>query len=85
MKSGARTIKHIYFASLDIYLHSSIVTYLLIFISITNVSILTNPAYFVPPSCHCGILALRSRDFSEITLTAKHVFGCLHEKLENVE
>ena len=30
---------------------------------ITNVSILTDPAYFVPPSCHCGILALRSRDF----------------------
>ena len=33
MKSGARTIKHIYFVSLDIYLHSSILTYLLIFIS----------------------------------------------------
>jgi hypothetical protein len=32
-KSGARTIKHIYFVSLDIYLHSSIHTYLLIFIS----------------------------------------------------
>ena len=30
---------------------------------ITNVSILTDPAYIVPPSCHCGILALRSRDF----------------------
>jgi hypothetical protein len=29
-------------------------------IIITNVSILTDPAYFVPPSCHCGILALRS-------------------------
>ena len=28
----------------------------------TNVSILTDPAYFVPPFCHCGILALRSRD-----------------------
>ena len=34
-------------------------------IIITNVSILTNPAYFVPPSCHCGILALRSRDFCD--------------------
>ena len=33
MKSGARTIKHIYFVSLDIYLHSSILIYLLIFIS----------------------------------------------------
>ena len=33
MKSGARTIKHIFFVSLDIYLHSSIYTYLLIFIS----------------------------------------------------
>ena len=32
-------------------------------IIITNVSILTDPAYFVPPSCHCGILALSSRDF----------------------
>ena len=30
---------------------------------ITYVSILTDPAYIVPPSCHCGILALRSRDF----------------------
>jgi hypothetical protein len=27
MKSGARTIKHIYFVSLDIYLHSSILTH----------------------------------------------------------
>jgi hypothetical protein len=55
---------------------------------LTNNSILTDPAYFVPPSCHCGILTLRScdfweitlrekhvRDFWEITLTAKHVFG----------
>jgi hypothetical protein len=33
MKSGARTIKHIYFVSLNIYIHSSILTYLLIFIS----------------------------------------------------
>ena len=33
MKSGERAIKHIYFVSLDIYLHSSILTYLLIFIS----------------------------------------------------
>ena len=33
MKSGVRTIKHIYFVSLDIYLHSSILTCLLIFIS----------------------------------------------------
>ena len=50
MKSGARTIKHIYFVSLDIYLHSSILTYLLIhfqFIIITNISFVTNPAYFV--------------------------------------
>ena len=44
-------------------------------IIITNVSILTDPAYFVPPSCHCGILALRSRDFWGITLREKHVFG----------
>jgi hypothetical protein len=34
-------------------------------IILTNVSILTNPAYFVPPSCHCGMLALRSRDFCD--------------------
>jgi hypothetical protein len=33
MKSCARTVKHIYFASLDIYLHSSILSYLSIFIS----------------------------------------------------
>jgi hypothetical protein len=45
-------------------------------IIITNVSILTDPVYFVPPSCHCGILALRSCDFWEITLREKHVF-CL--------
>jgi hypothetical protein len=32
-------------------------------IIITDVSILTYPTYFVPPSCHCGILALRPRDF----------------------
>ena len=44
-------------------------------IVITNISILTDPAYFVPPSCHCGILALRSRDFWEITLRKKHVFS----------
>ena len=31
-------------------------------IMITNVLTLTDPAYFVPPSCHCGILALRSCD-----------------------
>ena len=35
-------------------------------IIITNISILTDPAYFVPPSCHCGILALRSRDFRDV-------------------
>jgi hypothetical protein len=28
-----------------------------------------------PPSCLCGILALRSHDFWEMTLTAKHVLG----------
>ena len=44
---------------------------------ITNVSILTDPAYFIPPSCHCGIPALRSHDFGELTLTAKHVFELL--------
>jgi hypothetical protein len=44
-------------------------------IIITNVLILTDPTYFVPPSCHCGILALRSRDFWEITLREKHVFS----------
>jgi hypothetical protein len=62
------------------YLSTVFYTYLPVnihfqFIIITNVSILTDPAYFVLPSCHCGILALRSRDFWEITLTAKHVFG----------
>ena len=30
---------------------------------ITNVSILTDPAYFVLPSCHCGILALSEYNF----------------------
>ena len=62
------------------YLSTFFYTYLPInihfqLIIITNVSILTDPAYFVPPSCHCGILALRSRDFWEITVTATHVFG----------
>jgi hypothetical protein len=38
---------------------------------ITNVSILTDPAYFVPPSSHCGIHALRPLDIWEITLTTK--------------
>ena len=50
------------------YLSSFFYTYLPVNIHlqltiITNISILTDPAYFVPPSCHCGILALRSRDF----------------------
>ena len=50
------------------YLSIAFHIYLLIIIHfqliiITNVSILIDPAYFVPPSCHCGILALRSRDF----------------------
>ena len=45
------------------YLSIAFHIYLLIIINfqliiITNVSILTDPAYFVPPSCHCGILAL---------------------------
>ena len=77
MKSDARTIKHIFrFVK---YLSTFFYTYLpvnihLQLIIITNISILTDPAYFVPPSCHCGILALRSRDFWEITLTVKHVF-----------
>jgi hypothetical protein len=62
------------------YLSTFFYTYLSVnihfqLIIITSVSILTDPAYFVPPSCHCGILILRSRDFWEITLTAKHVFG----------
>jgi hypothetical protein len=46
-------------------------------IIITNVSILTDPAYFVPPSWHCGILALRSRDFWEITLKENTCSVCL--------
>ena len=58
------------------YLSTFFYTYLPInihfqLIIITNVSILTDPAYFVPPSCHCGILALRSRHFWEITLKRK--------------
>ena len=62
------------------YLSIAFHIYLLIIIHfqliiITNVSILTDLAYFVPPSCHCGILTLRSPDFLLITLTAKHVFG----------
>jgi hypothetical protein len=52
-------------------------------IIITNVSILTDPSYFAPPSCHCGILALRSRDFWEITLREKHVFSLLWTSLSN--
>ena len=62
------------------YLSTFFYTYLPVNINfqliiITNVSILTDPAYFVPSSCHCGILALRSRYFWEIALTAKHMFG----------
>jgi hypothetical protein len=50
------------------YLSTFFYTYLPInihfqLIIITNVSILTDLAYFVPPSCHCGIIALRLRDF----------------------
>jgi hypothetical protein len=37
----------------------------------------TDFTYLVPPSCLCCILALRSHDFWEMTLTAKHVFGVL--------
>ena len=43
------------------YLSTFFYAYLLIFISsslLQQVSILTDPAYFVSPSCHCGILAL---------------------------
>jgi hypothetical protein len=40
-----------------------------------NISILTDFTYLVPPSCLCGILALRSHDFWEMTLTTEHVFG----------
>ena len=78
MKSGARTIKQIFrFVK---YLSTFFYTYLPLnihfqLIIITNNSILTDPAYFVPPSCHCGILTLRSCDFWEITLREKHVFG----------
>jgi hypothetical protein len=36
---------------------------------------LTDFTYLVPPSCLCGIFALRSHAFWEMTLTAKHVFG----------
>ena len=38
---------------------------------------LTDFTYLVPPSCLCGILVLRSHDFWEMALTAKHVFVCL--------
>ena len=52
MKLGARAIKHIYFVSLDRYLSIFFYTYLPInihfqFIIITNISFVTNPAYFV--------------------------------------
>jgi hypothetical protein len=53
-----------FYTYLPVNIHFQIIT-------ITNVSILTDPAYFVPPSCHCGIVALRSRDFGEITLREK--------------
>ena len=53
-------------------------------IIITKISILTDPDYFVPPSCHCGILALRSHDFWETT-NSKTCSLCLHEKLVNVK
>jgi hypothetical protein len=68
MKSGARTIKQIF--RFIKYLSTFFYTYLPLnihfqLIIITNVSLLTDPAYFVPPSCHCCILALRSRDLSD--------------------
>jgi hypothetical protein len=53
----------------------SIAYHIYLLIIITNVSILTDPAYFFPPSFHCSILALKSHDFRDITLTAKHVFS----------
>jgi hypothetical protein len=61
-----------YLVSLHIYLSLFIFTYLLLFISIlTDFTYM----YLVSPSCLCGIVALRSHDFWEMTLTAKHVFG----------
>jgi hypothetical protein len=47
---------------------------------ITNVSILTDPAYFVLPSCHCGILAL-----SEYNFEATSQNGEIREKNVNMK
>jgi hypothetical protein len=63
-----RYLSTFFYTYLPVNIHSKLII-------ITNVSILTDPAYFVPPSCHCDTLALRSRDFWEITLREKHVFG----------
>jgi hypothetical protein len=38
-----------------------------------HTSTINGITYLVPPSCLCGILALRSHDFWEMTLTTKHV------------
>jgi hypothetical protein len=53
----------------------SIAFHIYLLIIMKNVSILTDFTYLVPPFCLCGILTLRSHDFWEMTLTAKHVFG----------
>ena len=38
---------------------------------VSKVPIISGYAYLVPPSCLCGILALRSHDFWEMTLNSK--------------
>ena len=63
-KKGPRTIKHICIVSLDIYLHSSILTYLLIIISSSLLLFLTSPAYFVSHLATPVVSFLRSHDFS---------------------
>jgi hypothetical protein len=60
----ARYLSTFFYTYLPVNIHFQLII-------ITNVSMLTDPAYFVPPSCHCGILALRSRDFWEKTLKRK--------------
>jgi hypothetical protein len=63
-KKGPRTIKHICIVLLDIYLHSSILTYLLIIISSSLLLFLTSPAYFVSHLATPVVSFLRSHDFS---------------------
>jgi hypothetical protein len=55
-------IRFVTYLSIAFHIYLLIIIHFVLII-ITNVSRLTDPAHFVPPSCHCGILALTSRGF----------------------